>query len=275
MCATPSSSQARSGSMPWMPVTIVPSLHGPSGSLGGEDEHAAAHGVGDHDVEHAVAVPDGGCPGAAVGRYVGRRQLARPFDDVADQRPVDQVAAVEDRNAWQVLECRGGEVVVVADPQHARIRVEAGEQGVRVGRLGAHGGAHRTVTVADSGVADTELPACRVNAPGSYRQSPLSQCANALAGTEIEAVALCPDAAVTGAKPTSQRTGRSTELSGRDAYTCTTCLPARSPVFATSTSTSTLPPAIDGFVARTESRQLPARCSRVRDRTRRPAPRPP
>ena len=111
--------------MPWIPSTTVPSLHGPAGSVGGEDQHAAAHRVGDDDVEGAVAVPDGGCPGAAVGRDVRRRQLAGPLHDVADQVPVDQVPAVEDRDTRQVLECRGGEVVVVADLDHARVRVEA------------------------------------------------------------------------------------------------------------------------------------------------------
>jgi ribosomal protein L12E/L44/L45/RPP1/RPP2 len=46
---------------------------------------------------------------------------------------VHQVAAVEDRDAGEVLEAGTDEVVVVAHAADARIRVEAGDHGVEHG----------------------------------------------------------------------------------------------------------------------------------------------
>src|SRR5690606_26903693 len=52
-------------------------------------------------------------------------ELAGPVDDVADLLPGDEVTAVEDRQAGEVLEGRGHQVVVVPDPAHGRVRVAA------------------------------------------------------------------------------------------------------------------------------------------------------
>lgn len=98
---------------------------------GGEEAGAPARRVGDDEEEHAVAVPDRRRPDAQVGRRVGHAELRVADRDVPDLRPGDQVGRVVDRHAGQVLEGRGGQVVVVADADDARVRVEARDEGVR------------------------------------------------------------------------------------------------------------------------------------------------
>ncbi|GAA3783105.1 hypothetical protein GCM10022403_017050 [Streptomyces coacervatus] len=52
--------------------------------------------------------------------------------DVADLPPVHEVTAVEDRDAGEVLEAGADQVVVLADPAHARVGMEAADDGVSV-----------------------------------------------------------------------------------------------------------------------------------------------
>ena len=77
-----------------------------------------------------------GRPDAARGRHLLQVHLLGPGRHVADLRPLDQVGAAVHRQARQVLERRGDEVVDAVDPDDARVGVEAGDQ--RVGGSRAH-----------------------------------------------------------------------------------------------------------------------------------------
>ena len=64
------------------------------------------------------------------GRYVGDADLRLPHRDVADLDPVDQIGAAVHRQAGQVLERRGDEVVQAIHPHDAGIGVEPGHHRV-------------------------------------------------------------------------------------------------------------------------------------------------
>ena len=97
---------------------------------GEDDAAAAAQHHRDDDVEDAVPVPDGRRPDAARRRHLLQLDLLRPGRDVADLLPVDQVGAAVDRQARQVLERRGDQVVDAVDADDARVGVEPGQQRV-------------------------------------------------------------------------------------------------------------------------------------------------
>ena len=82
---------------------------------------------------------------------------------VPDQLPADKIGAADDRDAWQVLERRVGEVVVGAELQHARIWVEPRDQRIAI----LHVDSVLSVSRAMSGSRLTLVPTCRVNSPGS------------------------------------------------------------------------------------------------------------
>lgn len=76
-------------------------------------------------------------------------ELRGPLDHVADVPPVDQVAALEHRDAREVGEGRVDEVEQVAGARDARVRVEAGKNGVAIAsrrqRVGKDGIAARVL----------------------------------------------------------------------------------------------------------------------------------
>jgi hypothetical protein len=57
-------------------------------------------------------------------------ELALAREDVTQGSPVDQVAAVEERYAREILEAARDEVKVIADFAHARVGVKAGDDRV-------------------------------------------------------------------------------------------------------------------------------------------------
>src|SRR5690606_2557556 len=106
----------------------------PLGPLGRDDEGAAAVDVGVDDPVTAVVVTDRGGvePAGRLGAGEGQGQLCGAVQHVADLLPVHQVLAVEQRQSGDVLEAGAHQVVVVADPAHARIGVEPADHRVVV-----------------------------------------------------------------------------------------------------------------------------------------------
>lgn len=101
---------------------------------GGEQQVAAVADVRHDQPEPAVVVAERGRVDPRRRRRVEREaQLARPVQGVADLRPVQQIAAVEDRHPREVLETGAGEVVVVADAADRRVGVKPGDDRVAGG----------------------------------------------------------------------------------------------------------------------------------------------
>ena len=170
---------------------------------GGEEQRAAAHGVGDRHVERPVAPADRRRPRPAAGRDAVHLQLTGAGGDVTDQLPRDEVAAVVDRDAGEVLERRGRQVVVVADPHDGGVGMEPRDE--RVAEL------HRYLTEissctgrVDHARADEQRELARLPAP------PLVPVGELAAADGTATSADRPATRCTSAKPTSQRAGRST-----------------------------------------------------------------
>ena len=107
----------------------------PGRILGRHDQLPLAHPslIGRDQPEAAVVMTQGrGEDPAAVDR-LALVQLAHAIEDVADLRPPDQVAAVEDRHGREVLEGGDGDVIILAHAADRRVRVEAREN-----RVAAH-----------------------------------------------------------------------------------------------------------------------------------------
>src|SRR5690606_2223067 len=106
----------------------------PPGPPGRDDEGAAAVDAGVDDPVTAVAVTDrwGVEPAGRLGAGAGPGPLCGAVQHVADLLPVHQVLAVEQRQSGDVLEAGAHQVVVVADPAHARIGVEPADHRVVV-----------------------------------------------------------------------------------------------------------------------------------------------
>ena len=88
----------------------------------GEAGHVAVD-----EVELAVVVGQVGCPDPVGVAAAAQVEQAAVGDDPAQLSPVHEVARVVQAHARVPLEGRGGQVVVVADAQDRRIRVESGE----------------------------------------------------------------------------------------------------------------------------------------------------
>ena len=98
---------------------------------GRHEEIASPPDVGIDDIERPVVVPEG-----ARENVHTLRQLIGPVDGVTDLLPVDQVSAVEHRDAREVFERTGHKVILLPHPNHARIGIETGDHGVAVRHLG-------------------------------------------------------------------------------------------------------------------------------------------
>ena len=145
---------------PWLsPVIHVGSDHSPAGSVAVTKKlPPRADVVGDH-VEGAVLVAQRRGEDAFRALRRGQRHLAGARERVPDLAPVREVAAVEDRDAREIFERAGRQVVVVADAHDRRVRVEARDDRVRVR---GHGAARRA-----RGTACTSAAACAAHAGGS------------------------------------------------------------------------------------------------------------
>ena len=94
------------------------------------DDEVAAADVRGHEVVGAVVVPKRRRVDAARAALAAEVELAAPRERVTDLAPSDQVAAVEDRHAREVLEAAAGEVEVAADPADRRIGMHPGQDRV-------------------------------------------------------------------------------------------------------------------------------------------------
>ena len=95
-----------------------------------DDEVAAALGTGVGDVEPAIMVADRRREDCAGNPQPRKIEHVGPVDRIADLRPVDQIATVENRQAGVETETRIDEVIVVADADDTRVGVEAGQDGI-------------------------------------------------------------------------------------------------------------------------------------------------
>ncbi len=107
---------------------------GPCGILGGDDEIAAAIDAGVDDIEDALVMGDGGREHAARQTQPVEIQLAWPVDGIADLGPVHQVAAAEHRQAGEIGEGGGDEIIVAAHPRQAGIGIEPGQHRIAIFR---------------------------------------------------------------------------------------------------------------------------------------------
>ena len=119
-------------------VELQPDRIGPraGGILRGDEEVAAAVDHRAEDVERAVVIVDRGRKEAARDAEVVELELRRPIDDMAELRPVHEIAAMENREAGKIGESGIDEIVVVASaalPRNAAdawVGIEAGEDGI-------------------------------------------------------------------------------------------------------------------------------------------------
>ena len=129
--ALPSSSKKSDGSIP-LDVRQPDRVRPRAGRVRrGDEEIAAAIDAGVEDVERAVMMLDRRREDAARQAEPVEIELLRPVDHIADLRPVDEVAAAEDRDAREVREGRSDEIIIVAGARDARVGVEAGRIGLR------------------------------------------------------------------------------------------------------------------------------------------------
>ncbi len=119
-------------------VRIQPDGIGPRpfGTLGRYEEIAAAPDMGRDDVEAAARVTNRRRVNPAGRAYAVQIELALSGKDVTDRPPVNEIAAMKNRDARKVLEAARDQVKVGSDPAHARVRVESGDDGVRERRHG-------------------------------------------------------------------------------------------------------------------------------------------
>ena len=95
----------------------------------GEAGHVAVD-----QVEQAVDIGQVGCPDAVGVAAAAQVEQAPLGDDAAERAPVHQVAGVVHAHARVPLEGRGGQVVVVADPQDRRVGWKPRRTGLRIDR---------------------------------------------------------------------------------------------------------------------------------------------
>ena len=111
----------------------------------GDEEAATARYVRADHVEGAVVLADRGRKNPLRAGDASERELARPREHVPELSPVHEVTAMKDRDAREILERARHQVIVGTDATDARIRVEAGQDGVFVpdGRGGGGGRGER------------------------------------------------------------------------------------------------------------------------------------
>ena len=97
---------------------------GPRRILGRDVEVAHAADVGGDHVEQPVMPADGGGIHAAGHGLPVQRELLRAAQAMAQLLPVNEVAAVKERNAGEVAEGRGDHIKVVPHAANGRIGVE-------------------------------------------------------------------------------------------------------------------------------------------------------
>jgi hypothetical protein len=102
----------------------------PAGIRRGNDEVATLH-VRRDEKERAVVVAERRRENAAGAGRTGQVELALARERVADRSPIDEVAAMEDRHAGEVLEAAARKVEVAADPTDRGVGVHARQDGVR------------------------------------------------------------------------------------------------------------------------------------------------
>lgn len=81
---------------------------------------------GDH-VEPAVVVADGGRKHTAGGGHMGQLHLSGTGQHMTDLRPVDQVIALKERHAGEILKGRADKIVLSVCLTNAGIGVKAGD----------------------------------------------------------------------------------------------------------------------------------------------------
>ena len=100
------------------------------GPPGGHHEIAAAIDQSRDHIEAAASVAKRGRVDPARAAHPVEIELASAREHVADLAPVDEVAAVKDGNAGEVLEAAVHQIEVVAHPANAGIGMEAGQDGI-------------------------------------------------------------------------------------------------------------------------------------------------
>ena len=86
--------------------------------------------VGVHEIEAAVGICEIRGPHAARIRIAEHVQLSRPSERPAEQPPIREIARVVDLDAWKPFERGRRDVVIVADADDRRIRIEAAKNGI-------------------------------------------------------------------------------------------------------------------------------------------------
>jgi hypothetical protein len=61
---------------------------------------------------------------------VGQIQLGFPYAAMPDLPPIDQIGAVENRNAGKIFEAAVDEIIIAPDPADAGIGMETGDNGI-------------------------------------------------------------------------------------------------------------------------------------------------
>src|SRR3546814_5588272 len=98
----------------------------------------AAIDTGVDDVKAPAVVADRRGEQSARDADLADRQLAWAVDGVTDLAPVDQVAAVIDRQAGKPAEGRIDQIIVVADTSDRWVGLETGQH--RIGEIAGSGG---------------------------------------------------------------------------------------------------------------------------------------
>ena len=88
-------------------------------------------------IKNAIVITDGRRPDAARSPTTIQWKLTRPGQAVPDLLPVDQVAAVEDRDAGEIFEGAGDEVKIPSNAANAGVGVKAGEDRVVISHITA------------------------------------------------------------------------------------------------------------------------------------------
>jgi hypothetical protein len=92
--------------------------------------------IGRDHIKAPVVIADGGREDASGTACFFQGKLAGAGEAVTNLLPVNQIAAVEDRHAREILERTGDEVIILFDAADARIRVKTGNDGVSIFHLG-------------------------------------------------------------------------------------------------------------------------------------------
>ena len=100
--------------------------------IGGDHEIVPAFDAGVHDPELAIVMGNGRGEQPAIGAQPAEIHLARAVDRIADQRPVHQIGAVENRQAGKPAERGCDGIEIIADSHDRRIGMEAGDHRIAI-----------------------------------------------------------------------------------------------------------------------------------------------